>query len=218
MINRGGENIAPREVDEVLLEHPAVAQAITFGVTHATLGEDVAAAVILSSMGEALSEDATVTERELRQFAFSRLADYKVPTQILIVDEIPKGPTGKLQRIGLAEKLADKLKADFVAPSGPLEEALARIWAEVLGKACAEGRSKPVGIFDNFFALGGDSLMATQVVARVRALFEVELPLPTIFQEPTLTDQALVIEEMLLSEIEGLTPSGEEAQQLAPEA
>jgi len=198
MINRGGENIAPREVDEVLLAHPAVAQAISFGVPHATLGEDVAAAVILK-------EDATVTERELRRFTFSRLIDYKVPTQILLVEQIPKGPTGKLQRIGLAEKLANKLKSEFVAPSGPIEEALASIWAEVLGKACAEGRSKPVGIFDNFFTLGGDSLMATQVVARVRAAFDIELPLPTIFQEPILTDQAGVIEDMLLSEIEGLT-------------
>ena len=193
MINRGGEKIAPREVDEVLLAHPAVAQAISFGVPHATLGEDVAAAVILK-------EDATVTERELRRFAFSRLIDYKVPTQILLVDQIPKGPTGKLQRIGLAEKLADKLKSEFVAPSGPIEEALASIWAEVLGQ-------ERVGRFDNFFALGSNSLMATQVVARVQTAFDIELPLPTIFQEPRLKDQARVIEKILLAETEELTES-----------
>ncbi|MCP5098253.1 MAG: AMP-binding protein [Chloroflexi bacterium] len=185
MINRGGENIAPREVDERLLAHPLVKQAVTFAVPHETLGEDIAAAVILK-------ENVTVTERELRQFAFSHLSDYKVPTQILIVDQIPKGPTGKLQRIGLAEKLADKLKPEFIPPSGQIEEALARIWADVSGK-------ERVGRLDNFFALGNDSLMATQVVVSVQTAFDVKLPLPTIFQEPTLMDQARVIEEMLLA-------------------
>jgi acyl-CoA synthetase (AMP-forming)/AMP-acid ligase II/acyl carrier protein len=199
IINRGGEKIAPREVDEVLLDHPAVAQAVTFAIPHATLGEDVATAVVLR-------ENALVTEREIRELAFARLADYKVPSQILIVDGIPKGPTGKLQRIGLAEKLTPKLKAEFVAPTDPVEDALARIWTEVLG-------IEKVGIYDNFFALGGDSLRATQLVSRVRTAFQVELPLKTIFREPTVTDQARVIEDILISEIEELTE--EEAQRLA---
>ena len=98
IINRGGEKISPREVDEVLLDHPAVAQVVTFGVPHAKLGEDVAAAVVLHA-------DAEVGERDIRMFAAEHLADFKVPRKILFVDEIPKGATGKLQRIGLAEKL-----------------------------------------------------------------------------------------------------------------
>jgi acyl-CoA synthetase (AMP-forming)/AMP-acid ligase II len=98
IINRGGEKISPREVDEVLMDHPAVAQAVTFAVAHDKLGEDVAAAVVLR-------EGATLTERELRQFAGERVAAMKVPRKILILDEIPKGQTGKLQRIGLAKKL-----------------------------------------------------------------------------------------------------------------
>jgi acyl-CoA synthetase (AMP-forming)/AMP-acid ligase II len=98
IINRGGEKISPREVDEVLMEHPAVVQAVTFALPHDTLGEDVGAAVVLHA-GETLSE------RELRGFAGSRLADFKVPRRIVFVDEIPKGPTGKLQRIGLAASL-----------------------------------------------------------------------------------------------------------------
>jgi acyl-CoA synthetase (AMP-forming)/AMP-acid ligase II/acyl carrier protein len=199
IINRGGEKIAPREIDEALMDHPALAQAITFALPHATLGEDVAAAVVLR-------ENASVTEREIRELAFARLADYKVPSQVVIVDEIPKGPTGKLQRIGLAEKLAPKLKAEFVAPRNVVEDALIRIWDEVLG-------IEEVGIYDNFFALGGDSLLATQLVSRVRAAFRVELPLGTIFREPTVAEQALVIEDMLLKEIEELTE--EEAQRLA---
>jgi acyl-CoA synthetase (AMP-forming)/AMP-acid ligase II len=198
IINRGGEKIAPREVDEVLLEHPAVAQAITFAVSHPTLNEDVAAAVVLQ-------KKASATEKILREFAFSRLADYKVPSQVVIVDDIPKGPTGKLQRIGLAEKLGPQLKPDFVPPSNSVEELLAGLWTEVL-------KLEQVGICDNFFMLGGDSLLATQLVARVRAAFQVELPLPTIFREPTLSGQALVIEDMVISEIEAM--SEEDIQRL----
>jgi acyl-CoA synthetase (AMP-forming)/AMP-acid ligase II len=98
IINRGGEKISPREVDEVLLDHPAVAQVVTFAVPHPMLGEDVAAAVVLKAGAEA-------TERDLRKYAGERLADMKVPRKILFVEEIPKGATGKLQRIGLAAKL-----------------------------------------------------------------------------------------------------------------
>jgi len=98
IINRGGEKITPREVDEVLMDHPAVAQAVTFALPHASLGEEVGAAVVLHA-GEAVSE------RELRRFAGSRLADFKVPRKIVFVAEIPKGATGKLQRIGLAARL-----------------------------------------------------------------------------------------------------------------
>jgi acyl-CoA synthetase (AMP-forming)/AMP-acid ligase II len=98
IINRGGEKISPREVDEVLLDHPAIHQVVTFAIPHDKLGEDVAAAVVLR-------EGATLSERELREFAARRLADFKVPRKVVFVPEIPKGATGKLQRIGLAAKL-----------------------------------------------------------------------------------------------------------------
>jgi oxalate---CoA ligase len=98
IINRGGEKISPREVDEVLMDHPAVAQVVTFAMPHDKLGEDVAAAVVLRE-GQSLGEQA------LREFAARRLADFKVPRKILFLAEIPKGATGKLQRIGLAAKL-----------------------------------------------------------------------------------------------------------------
>jgi acyl-CoA synthetase (AMP-forming)/AMP-acid ligase II len=98
VINRGGEKIAPVEVDEVLMTHPAVLQAVTFATPHDKLGEEIAAAIVLR-------EGAAATERELRDFAGSKLADFKVPRRILIVPEIPKGATGKLQRMGLAQKL-----------------------------------------------------------------------------------------------------------------
>jgi len=98
IINRGGEKIAPREVDDVLMDHPAVAQVVTFAMPHDKLGEDVAAAVVLR-------EGKSTTEQELRAFAATRLADFKVPRKIMFLPEIPKGATGKLQRIGLAQRL-----------------------------------------------------------------------------------------------------------------
>ena len=98
IINRGGEKISPLEVDEVMMDHPAVAQVVTFAMPHPKLGEEVAAAVVLR-------EGQTTDERALREFAAQHLADFKVPRKILILDEIPKGATGKMQRIGLAGKL-----------------------------------------------------------------------------------------------------------------
>jgi acyl-CoA synthetase (AMP-forming)/AMP-acid ligase II len=98
IINRGGEKVSPLEVDDVLMDHPAVRQAVTFAMPHPTLGEDVAAAIVLR-------EGATATEREIRDYAASRLAAFKVPKRVLILDEIPKGATGKLQRIGLSDRL-----------------------------------------------------------------------------------------------------------------
>jgi acyl-CoA synthetase (AMP-forming)/AMP-acid ligase II len=98
IINRGGEKISPREVDEVLMDHPAIQQVVTFAIPHPKLGEDVATAVVLR-------EGASLTEQEVREFAARRLADFKVPRKVLFLPEIPKGATGKLQRIGLAAKL-----------------------------------------------------------------------------------------------------------------
>ncbi len=98
IINRGGEKISPREVDDALMDHPAIEQVVTFAMPHDKLGEEVAAAVVLR-------EGAEAEAREIRRFAADRLADFKVPRKIVFLAEIPKGATGKLQRIGLAEKL-----------------------------------------------------------------------------------------------------------------
>ncbi|MBD2451016.1 AMP-binding protein [Nostoc sp. FACHB-152] len=180
-INRGGEKISPREIDEVLLDHPAIAQAVTFAVPHPTLGEHIAAAVVLN-------QNAIVNEQEIRTFAAARLIDFKVPSQIIFVKEIPKGPTGKLQRIGLAEKLASHLKTTFVAPKTDIEVKLASIWSEVLGL-------DTVGIHDNFFALGGDSLKAVQVLAKLHTTFGTDLPLSALFQTSTIHQLAEILKD-----------------------
>jgi acyl-CoA synthetase (AMP-forming)/AMP-acid ligase II len=96
MINRGGEKIAPREIDDVLLQHPAVGEAVAFGSPHPTWGEEVAAAVVLK--GEA-------SEKEIIAFARERLADYKVPKKLYIIDQIPRTATGKIQRRSVADAL-----------------------------------------------------------------------------------------------------------------
>jgi acyl-CoA synthetase (AMP-forming)/AMP-acid ligase II/acyl carrier protein len=180
IINRGGDKIAPQEVDDVLLEHPAIAEAVTFAVPHPTLGEDVASAIVLRL-------HAAATPKDIRQFALGRLAAFKVPRQVLIVRDIPKGPTGKLQRIGLAAKLG--LASDaaatpvFVTPRTPIEQALAAIWAEVL-------QAEQVGAHDDFFALGGDSLQATRVLVRLRDTMHVDVDASRLFAAPTVAEMA----------------------------
>ena len=98
IINKGGEKISPLEVDNVLMEHPAIQQVVSFAVQDKMLGEEIAAAIVLA-------DGASLSEAELKAYAQQYLAKFKIPKIITFVDEIPKGATGKLQRIGLAEKL-----------------------------------------------------------------------------------------------------------------
>src|SRR5262252_4241528 len=180
IINRGGEKIAPQEVDAVLMDHPAVAQAVTFAVPDARLREEIAAAVVLR-------QHAMATAPAIRQFAATRLAAFKVPRQILIVEDIPKSALGKVQRLGLAEKLGLTTSAPaqpvrhtaFVAPRTPVEESLAGLWAEVLNL-------ERVGLHDDFFQLGGDSLLAVQLLSRICEAMHVEMSLATLFEAPTM--------------------------------
>jgi oxalate---CoA ligase len=181
IINRGGEKIAPREVDDALMEHPAVAQALTFAVPHTRLGEDVAAAVVLRA-------GASVSEEALRGYAFARLAGHKVPTRVVFVEAIPKGPTGKPHRIGIHEKLASLLRTEFEAARTPVEATLQRIWSEVLG-------IPQVGVHDNFFSLEGDSLLAVKLFARMENAFAKRLPLSTLFEHPTIAQIAPLLQQ-----------------------
>jgi acyl carrier protein len=186
LINRGGEKVIPREIDEVLLEHPAVAQAVAFAVPHPTLGEDVAAAVVLR-------EGARTEPQALRAFLFDRLTPVKIPSRVVIVAAIPEGPTGKVQRIGLADRLRDHLRESQAEPRTPVEQVLAGIFAQVLQRDSC-------GVDDNFFALGGDSLRAMQVIGRVHTALGVELPTSTVFEQPTVAELAARIVGALAAE------------------
>jgi amino acid adenylation domain-containing protein len=188
VINRGGEKIAPQEVETILMSHPAVAQVVVFAVPHPRLGEDIAAAVVLH-------RHATATEQDLRLFASKLLAASKVPRQVHIVEELPSTPTGKPQRLGLAEKLGltvsgpgpSMRRVAYTAPSTPTEEALSRLWAQVFGLT-------RVRVDDDFFLLGGDSLLAMQLISRVRGTWHVELSFRSFFETPTVAEMARKIE------------------------
>ncbi len=201
IINRGGEKISPREVDEALLEHPSVAQAVAFAIPHPLLGEDLNAAVVLYRGKD-------TTSSQLREFAFQNLAAFKVPSEILILDTLPKNATGKIQRLGLAEKLASQLEGRYVAPKTETEQLLVNIFSTVL-------EHDQIGIHDNFFFLGGDSLRGTSVIVKINAELDLELPSPSLFQHPTVQELAGHVEatqairdeelEQLAMEIENLS-------------
>lgn len=184
LINRAGEKIAPREIEDVLTEHPAVATAVVFGVADERLGEQVAAAVVLR-------DDAS--EMELRRFIAAHLAPHKVPRRIMICPDIPKGPTGKLRRRGLAELLGladlDGNSASLAAPrelDGPVEAFLAELWGEVLGRPVHDARAR-------FPDLGGDSLAAMRLLVRLREDLELDLSMVDLFDAKTIEAQADVV-------------------------
>jgi thioesterase domain-containing protein/acyl carrier protein len=183
IINRAGEKISPREVDEVLLDHAGIKQVVTFGVPHPTLGEEVAAAVVLI--------DPSLSAQDIRAFGANALADYKLPKKIVILDEIPKGPTGKLQRIGLGEKLNvsfefSDAEKDNTPPANILEKILQSIWQRILGR-------EDIGTRDRFLDLGGDSMLAARLVENVSEETGVEITLLDFNEAPTIQEQAHII-------------------------
>jgi acyl-CoA synthetase (AMP-forming)/AMP-acid ligase II/acyl carrier protein len=194
-INRGGEKISPREIDEVLLAHPAVSQAVAFAVPDPRLGEEVAAAVVLDA-------GAAPSERDLRLFVSTRLAAHKVPRRVVVLDELPKGPTGKVVRIGVAGRLglddprgldgADRGAGGApVAPSTDVERFVAGLWREVLGL------DHEPGVHDHFLDLGGDSMAASRLLAAVGDRLDLEVTMLDLYDLPTVAQQAGLLEELL---------------------
>ncbi len=182
LIDRGGEKISPLEVEEVLLAHPAVHRAAVFPIAHPTLGQEVAAAVVLRNGG--------LEEAALRSFAAARLADFKVPRRILFLPEIPTGPTGKVQRLKLGEVLGlNAGRARFDEPRSPLEIELSKIWSRIL-------RVSRVGLGDDFFQLGGDSMSAAELIEAIRSATGVEFPRIRLMQNSTLAGQAAAIAQL----------------------
>lgn len=181
LINRGGQKILPQEVEETLLAHPAITAAVAFPLPHPTLGEDVAAAVVLRP-------DAQTPESDLRRWAAAYLSAFKVPCRIVSVPELPVGPTGKVRRQDLSDHFSANLATPFVAPEDPLEEMIARIWAEEL-------RIDHVGVHETFFELGGDSLSAARMCARVQATTGRALSADAVWKSPTVAQLARLLEQ-----------------------
>jgi acyl-CoA synthetase (AMP-forming)/AMP-acid ligase II/acyl carrier protein len=178
VINRGGQKVAPGEVEEALLSHPDVVEAAAFSIPHTRLGADVAAAIVLRP-------GATVGAAKLRDFVRKRLASFKVPGLIYIVPDIPKGAGGKIKRAELAAALALTEPAaparrgrKMAAPRSELESQVAKIWADLLD-------ADRIGIDQDVFALGVDSITVTQMISRLREHFGVDFSFKDIFDAPT---------------------------------
>ncbi len=185
VINRAGEKVSPAEIDAALLEHADVRLAVAFGVAHPTMGEDIAAAVVLK-------DGATASAADLRAFLFGRLAEFKIPSQVVVADTIPVGVTGKIVRASLEAHLASLLRPAFVAPRDAAEREVAVLFRDVLGVA-------EIGAFDNFFALGGDSLRGFQLLSRIRNQWHVDVPILELFKEPTVARLAATTTRMRLN-------------------
>lgn len=181
LIITGGSNVSSVEVENALYEHPAVVEAAVFGVAHPVLGEDVAAAVVVRS---------PTTERELQDVVRGRLAEHKVPHRVVLLDSLPHNASGKVLKAELRERFGAEGLASpaFVAARDRTEAVVASVWEAVLGVP-------RVGIHDDLFALGGHSLAAAQISARVEDAFGITLGVAAVFESPTVAELARVVKD-----------------------
>ena len=175
-----GFRIELEEINARLGQHPSVREAIV-DVREDGAGGKRLVAYVVAKHGEACAWP------DLRAFLKESFPEHMVPSACVVLDALPLTPNGKVDRKALPAPSPAEQAQDIAAPSGAVEELLAGVWAEVLGV-------EHVGAHDNFFDIGGHSLLATRVVSRVRTLFDVELPLRSIFEAQTLAELATVIE------------------------
>ena len=193
MINRGGQKVPPAEVDDALMAHPHIATAAAFPIPHATLGEEVAAAVVLD-------KGATLTADTLKDFLAQHLTPYKIPRRIVFVDALPKTASGKIRRTGLAAELgldgspglavqqsSATTADDNNRPPSLLEAQLQEVWAAALGR-------ESVGLHDDYFDLGGDSLQAVELFLRIEEVLDRHLPRSVLIEAGTVAEMARRIE------------------------
>ena len=185
LINRGGEKISPAEVEEALLEHAAVSEACAFSLPDERLGEDVGAAVVLRP-------GTSASAQELQETVAVRLAPFKVPRVVELVEELPRGPSGKVQRRRMPELLGLDGAAGARTAGGPptgRERELAALWAAVL-----EIEEESVGLDESFFALGGDSVAAAELMAELETREGRPLPWAALVWAPTVRSLAAWLE------------------------
>jgi acyl-CoA synthetase (AMP-forming)/AMP-acid ligase II len=203
LIIKGGMNIAPKQIDEVLETHPAVLEAAAVGVPDRYVGEDLIAFAVLRN---GMSCD----ERELLGFCESRLGHFKTPTRIHFVRDLPKGPSGKVQRLKLQETAAQRSVSEpgswqgeatgggdrqdsrvgSAVPSTPIDQIIAETWAKLLTQP-------QVDVHSNFFSLGGHSLLAIQCLSLLREKLPIALSLSDFFENATVAQQAALIRKRL---------------------
>ena len=195
-----GFRIELGEIESVLREHESVTEAVVIALADQGNEKRLVAYVVTVP-------EASRNVSELRGYLKERLPDYMIPSAFVYLDALPLTSHGKIDRRALPAPDAERpaLAEAFIAPQTPTEKGLASIWTRLLG-------INRVGINDNYFELGGDSLLATQLVSQLRGVFEVELPLVDLFLHPTLAELAASIEEIIIEQMEEI--SDEEAEQL----
>ena len=206
-----GFRIELGEIEAQLASHPQVKQTVVVA-SDSEQGDKYLVAYLVLKAAE------TITIEEMRSHLQQSLPEYMIPSAFVLLDEFPLTTSGKVDRRQLpaADEGRLELGEQFVAPRTPVEQEVAHIWEQVL-------KVKGVGVNDNFFALGGHSLLATQVISRVNESLQIEMPLRTMFEQPTVAGlalaaaqrQAMTLEDetmQLLSKLSEL--SDEEAQQL----
>jgi amino acid adenylation domain-containing protein len=177
-----GFRIEPGEIEALLRSHPAVREAVVVAREDDPGDRRLVGYVVPAA-------DAAPAEAELRGWLRERLPDHMVPAALVALERLPLTPSGKTDRRALPAPARQEGGVDgYVAPRDAAEEGLVRIWEEVL-------RRSPVGVHDNFFDLGGHSLLVMQVVARVRTTLGVELPIPALFERPTVAGLAALLAE-----------------------
>jgi acyl-CoA synthetase (AMP-forming)/AMP-acid ligase II/acyl carrier protein len=176
-----GFRIELGEIEAALRQHPAVQQTVVLAREDRP-GEKRLVAYLVAA------PEKRPTVSELRSYLKDKLPEFMIPTAFVMLDKFPQTPSGKVDQRALPAPAESRpeLESAFVAPRTPTETLLAEIVSEVLHVA-------QVGIHDNFFDLGGHSMLATQVISQVRDIFQVEVPLRKIFETPTVEGLALAI-------------------------
>jgi amino acid adenylation domain-containing protein len=179
-----GYRIELGEIEVVLTQHPGVRECVVLA-REDTPGHRHLVAYIVGQT------ELPTTAEQLQHLAKEMLPDYMVPSAFVFLETLPLTPNRKLDRRALPAPRENQLIADtaYVAPRTPVEAKLAEMWSQLLGV-------ERVGIHDNFFEVGGHSLLVTQAVARIRDLFEVELPIRLLFKVSTIAELAQAIEKV----------------------
>jgi acyl carrier protein len=176
-----GYRIELGEIETALNGHPDIYESVVIA-TNAGSGDRRLVCYLV------LREDKVLSTSEIRNYLLKKLPEYMAPSIYMQLEAMPVTPNGKIDRSALPPPNRDRIEGDnpFVAPRTPHEAKLTEIWSEVLGV-------EKVGVHDNFFELGGHSLLMIQAVARIRELFNVEIPIQTFFQGPTVADLATAV-------------------------
>jgi oxalate---CoA ligase len=180
MIKRGGHSVFPLEVDSALVAHPHVAEAISFAISHPTLGEELVAAIVPRTGTE-------VDTGELRTFLEGTLSTFKIPNAIFSVSSIPKNATGKSVRRDMPKLLHTLFEPEGCQPSTETERLLLRQWQDVLARS-------DFGVTDNIFVFGADPLRAERVCGTIAETRGACIAVKDMLRNPTVRQQSVLIE------------------------